>query len=185
MDEPRPKKSTQSTKKAYRVIIIPTAAVGASALRKDYPKVISFTLPDQKAGTDFKGKFGEAADDPDETYRTLVTRVFNHQLAPFDKSVIDISSAPVTKKAGAKFMCSAVMKQESNPPEKSVKGGIIFFLASYFRFLTSPELWTLSRSCGEPFRPHVANLACFCRKAFLPRDGRAVSFRDNCSVLDG
>lgn len=184
MDEPRPKKSTQSTKKAYRVIIIPTAAVGASALRKAYPKVISFTLPDQKAGTDFKGKFGEAADDPDETYRTLVTRVFNDQLAPFDKSVIDISSAAVTQKAGAKFMCSAVMKQESNPPVKPVKGGIIP-PASYFRFLTSPELWTLSRSCGEPFRPHVANLACFCRKAFLPRDGRAVSFRGNCSILDG
>ncbi|KAK7697272.1 hypothetical protein SLS64_013706 [Diaporthe eres] len=150
IDEPMPKKSTKSTKQAYRAIIIPTAAVGASALRKTYPKVISFTLPDQKAGTDFKGIFGEAADDPDETYRTLVTRVFNEQLAPFEKSVIDISSAAATKDAGKLFF---------------LETGILFHSETAALYLTAestPAAFLVSNYEPSSKRPGPVNLTFVC-----------------------
>ncbi|KAG6364186.1 hypothetical protein INS49_005784 [Diaporthe citri] len=172
IDEPSPKRSTPSTKQAIRGIIIPTAAVGASALRKPYPKVISFTLPAQKAGTDFKGKFGEAADDPGETYRALVTRVFNEQLEPLEKSVIDISSAAATKEAGARLMCDAVLKHESNPPEKPIKGklffletGILFQSETTVLFLTAestPATFLVSNYEPSSKRPGPVNLTLVC-----------------------
>lgn len=131
IDEPRPEKATPPTEQAYRAIIIPTAAVGASALRKTFPRVISFTLPKQKAGTDFSGEIGEAADDPDDTCRSLVTRVFNGQLAPFQKSIIDASAAAAAaEKPKHRLMCDAALKQEIHPPEKPVKGELLTFLAS-------------------------------------------------------
>lgn len=124
--------------------MIPTAAVGASILRRIYPKVISFALPDQKAGTDFKGKIGEAADDLDETYHSLMTRVFDEHLSPFQKSVIDASSATTAEESDAHFTCDAAFKQESDAPHKPVKGQIPL-LGSSFCLFVSPTMWPTRR----------------------------------------
>lgn len=131
IDEPGPKKFKSSSELAYRAIIVPKAAVGASALRKTYPKVISFTLPERKAGNDFKGKIGEAANNSDETYRSLVTSVFNEQLAPFQKSVVDASSAAVGEEPDARLSCDVVFERDGSSSEKPVQGALVLLLVSF------------------------------------------------------
>lgn len=126
IDEPNQDDSTPTTEKAHRVLIVPTAAVGASALRKTYPKVISFTLPDRKVGSDFTEKFGKAAEDPEETCRGLVTRVFNEQLAPHKKSVLDVSSAAAAEESDTRFICEAVFRKGKNAV-KPVAGKLLSF----------------------------------------------------------
>lgn len=83
--------------------------------------VISFTLPDREIGGEFEGTAGEAADASKETFRSLLIQVFNDQLAPFDKSVVDVSSAAV-KKRDAPMRCDATLKptltEEDQPPVK-------------------------------------------------------------------
>lgn len=145
IDEPSPKKSKSSSEPAYRAIIVPTAAVGASALRKTYPKIISFTLPGRKAGNDFKGKIGEAADNPDETYRSLVTRVFNEQLAPFQKSVVDASSAAAAEESDARLTCDVVFKQDCDSSEKAVHGELVLLIVSFSLLRIYFDPWSLQR----------------------------------------
>lgn len=145
IDEPSPKKSKSSSEPAYRAIIVPTAAVGASALRKTYPKIISFTLPERKAGNDFKGKIGEAADNPDETYRSLVTRVFNEQLAPFQKSVVDASSAAAAEEPNARLACDVVFEQDGSSSEKRIAGELVLFVVFFYILRISSNSWSLQR----------------------------------------
>lgn len=127
IDEPNQDDSTPTSEKSHRVLIVPTAAVGASALRKTYPKVISFMLPERKAGSDFTEKFGKAAEDPEETCRGLVTRVFNEQLAPHKKSVIDVSSAAAGEESDDRLICEAVFRK-GKTAVKPVAGKLLLFL---------------------------------------------------------
>lgn len=145
IDEPSPKNSKSSSEPAYRAIIVPTAAVGASALKKTYPKIISFTLPERKAGKDFKGKIGEAADNPDETYRSLVTKVFNEQLAPFQKSVVDASSAAAVEEPDARLACDVVFERDGSSSEKPVQGELVLLLVSFSLLRISSNPWSLQR----------------------------------------
>lgn len=145
IDEPSSRKSTARTEHAYRVIIIPTAAVGASPLTRTYPKAISFTLPDRKADSDLGGKFGEVVDDPDETYRSLVTRVFNDELVPFKKSVIDVSSAAAEEPDARMIFDAAFKHADGKDPKKRVKGeksiifGFFHSLSVFLKFRTMPR----------------------------------------------
>lgn len=184
IDEPSSKENGSITGHGYRVIIVPTAAVGASALKRTYPKIISFMLPDSKSGSDFKGKIGEAADDPQETYRSLITRVFNEQLAPFNKSVIDASAAAAADEdSDARLVCDAVLKQSKDEGSKEdVKGETFPGLASLHNCF-NPRLSILA-ACRCPPSLHTTNLACFCRTTLLPGDWRPVPFTDDCSLLD-
>jgi hypothetical protein len=130
-DEPSLENSSASKDQAYRVMIVPTAAVGASPLKRTYPQVISFRLPDQKAGKDFKGTIGEANDDPDETYLSLMTRVVNEQLVPYQKTLIDASSTATPAKDASvnRTRCDAVFKyEEDNKAKKDVKGEIYLLI---------------------------------------------------------
>ncbi|KAL2276796.1 hypothetical protein FJTKL_00455 [Diaporthe vaccinii] len=174
IDEPSSDKSTPPTEKAYRVIIVPTAAVGASALKRAYPKVISFTLPNQEAGSDFQGKAGEHVDDPSETYRSLVTRVFNAQLAPFHKSVVDVSSAAAAPgDADARLVCHAVLKQDNSPPDKPANGqlffletGILFHSHTTVLYLTAestPATMLVSNYEVLSKQPGPVNLSLVCQ----------------------
>lgn len=127
IDDPRTAKSAASKEHAFRAIIVPTAAVGASPLKRTYPKAVSFNLPDQKAGKDFKGVIGEASDDPDETYLSLMTRVINEQLAPYQRTVINASSRTVVAEDApeVRTRCHAVLKWEDDEEaKKGVQGEI-------------------------------------------------------------
>lgn len=173
IDEPSLDNSTPPTEKAHRVIIVPTAAVGASALKRAYPKVISFTLPNQEAGSDFQGKAGEDIDDPSETYRSLVTRVFNAQLSPFHKGVVDVSSAAAaSEEEDARLMCHAVLKQDNSPPDKPAKGqlffletGILFHSHTTVLYLTAestPTTMLVSNYQVLSKQPGPVNLTLVC-----------------------
>lgn len=124
IDDPGTAHSAASKKHAFRAIIVPTAAVGASPLKRTYPKAVSFKLPDQKAGKDFKGAIGEASDDPDETYLSLTTRVINEQLAPYQRTVINASSTAAAEDASeVRTRCHAVLKWEDDEKaNKRVQG---------------------------------------------------------------
>ncbi|KAL1864592.1 hypothetical protein Daus18300_007609 [Diaporthe australafricana] len=127
LDEPGPDDTEESTS-GYRVIVVPTAFVGASALKKTLPKVISFTLPDGGIGSEFEGTVGEAADASKEAFRSLLTRAFNEQLAPFDKSVVDVSSAGDVKKRDAPITCDATLKPTLTEEDEQPAKGRLFFL---------------------------------------------------------
>lgn len=137
IDEPNQDDSTPTTEKSHRVLVVPTAAVGASALRKTYPKVISFSLPDGKVGSEFTEKFGKASADPEETCRGLVTRVFNEQLAPHKKSVIDISSAAAAEESDGRLVCDTVFRK-GKTAVKPVAGKLLLLL-SYSPICSAPS----------------------------------------------
>lgn len=80
-----------------------------------------------------------------------MTRVFNEQLAPFQKSVVDASLAAAAEEPDARFMCDAVFKQSS--PETLVKGELLLILPSFFRFLIRFKLSTLGRPGINLFVP--------------------------------
>ncbi|KAF6812948.1 hypothetical protein CPLU01_14778 [Colletotrichum plurivorum] len=87
---PNPRKPAKKAE-AYLVVIVPTAATGASAVKREYPQIISFSWPDRAADKKLAGKVGEAADGKKDTYLSVMKRVFDEQLAPFGKSVVDVS----------------------------------------------------------------------------------------------
>ncbi|KAJ0115025.1 hypothetical protein J7T55_001433 [Diaporthe amygdali] len=175
IDEPSSKENGSSTGHGHRVIIVPTAAVGASALKRTYPKIISFMLPDSKSGSNFKGKIGEAADDPQETYRSLITRVFNEQLAPFKKSVIDASAAAAADEdSDARLVCDVVLEQSEDEGSKEDVKGLLFFLETGVLFHSQTTvLYLASESTPNPMlvynyealakRPGPANISLICR----------------------
>ena len=74
---------------AYRIIIIPTLATGSSHIVPQSSKIISFNWPDKKADK-LKGKIGEATDKEKDTYLSIFERVFDEQLAAFEKSVVGV-----------------------------------------------------------------------------------------------
>ncbi|KAK4642099.1 hypothetical protein QC761_512034 [Podospora bellae-mahoneyi] len=82
---PEPKAKRQ---KSHRVLNVPTAATGLSPIKRKYPKIISFSLPNKKADKDLIGTIGEAADASKDTYLSVFRKVFNQKLKPFGKSVI-------------------------------------------------------------------------------------------------
>lgn len=71
-----------------------------------------------------------------------MTRVFNEQITPFKKSVVDATSAasPAAEEPGDRLMCDAVLKQESDTPKRAVKGGTLLFFALVIRILKTTQL---------------------------------------------
>ncbi|KAJ3957165.1 hypothetical protein N0V92_006285 [Colletotrichum tropicale] len=75
---------------AYQVIIVPTGAVGASSVKREYPQIVSFSWPDKAAGKDLHSH--EAANPEKDTYLAVLVKAMNDHLKPFNKAVIDLTS---------------------------------------------------------------------------------------------
>ncbi|KZL71738.1 rtt106-domain-containing protein [Colletotrichum incanum] len=75
----------------YEVVIVPTAATGASSVRRQYPQIISFTWPGKAADDGLSGEVGNKADPASDTYLSILKKVINEQLEASEKSVIDVS----------------------------------------------------------------------------------------------
>ena len=71
------------------VIIVPTAAEGASVFTRKHPKIISFFVPEKQVGSDLKGRTGENAQAGD-TYLAVLTAALNGHLAQVNKCVVDL-----------------------------------------------------------------------------------------------
>ncbi|GKT93795.1 hypothetical protein Ct61P_11645 [Colletotrichum tofieldiae] len=97
---------------AYQVIIVPTGATGASAVKRQYPQIISFTWPDKAADDGLSGEVGSVADPASDTYLSILKKVMNEQLEAFQKSVVD-----VLEKANDDLMNG--MKCVLSPPMRS------------------------------------------------------------------
>ncbi|TDZ30622.1 hypothetical protein C8035_v002079 [Colletotrichum spinosum] len=70
---------------AYRVIVVPTAATGASSIVREYPQLVSFSWPDNIADKGLAGQVGAAADDKKDTYLSVLKRSFDAHLGAFTR----------------------------------------------------------------------------------------------------
>ncbi|KAF4780687.1 hypothetical protein HER10_EVM0001033 [Colletotrichum scovillei] len=95
-----------SKEAAYEVVIIPTGATGASSIKREYPKIISFIWPEKKADEELGGVLVK---DEKGTYVDVLKKVFNEQLEAFDKSVIDITENTDAKLTGVECVVSPPM----------------------------------------------------------------------------
>ena len=87
-----PRHPTSAEKDQYhQVIIVPTAATGASPTKRQYPQIVSFSWPDKKANKKLKGRIGEGANPEQDTYLSVFKKAVNDQLAHYKKSVIDLT----------------------------------------------------------------------------------------------
>ena len=106
---------------AYQVIIVPTAATGASPLVRSSPDFISFNWPDKKADEHLGGTIGEAADRENDTYLSVFNRVFNEELSAFGKSVL---SLPDQSEEEYQLNCSTTLRfrKARNDKDTETKG---------------------------------------------------------------
>lgn len=74
---------------AYQIIIVPTGAVGASSVKREYPQNISFSWPDKMADKELHSH--EAANPEKDTYLSVFVKAMNDHLKPFNKAVIDLT----------------------------------------------------------------------------------------------
>ncbi|KAF4830788.1 hypothetical protein CGCTS75_v005743 [Colletotrichum tropicale] len=74
---------------AYQIVIVPTGAVGASSVKREYPQIISFSWPDKMADKELHSH--EAANPEKDTYLFVFVRAMNDHLKPFNKAVIDLT----------------------------------------------------------------------------------------------
>lgn len=95
-----------SKEAAYEVVIIPTGATGASSIKREYPKIISFIWPEKKADKELGGVLVK---DEKGTYVDVLKKVFNEKLGAFDKSVIDITENTDAKLTGVECVLSPPM----------------------------------------------------------------------------
>lgn len=102
------------------MLIVPTAATGLSPIKRKYPKIISFSLPNKNADKDLIGTIGEAADASKDTYLSVFRKVFNKKLKPFGKSVIDATDF---HKAGIwEGKTTARFRLNYQPHQRTVRG---------------------------------------------------------------
>lgn len=114
---PEPKAKRQ---KNHRVLIVPTAATGLSPIKRKYPKIISYSLPNKNADKDLIGTIGEAADASKDTYLSVFRKVFNQKLKSFGKSVIDATDF---QKAGIwEGKTTARFRLNYQPHQRTVRG---------------------------------------------------------------
>ena len=90
----------------FRVIIIPTAATGASGTREE-PQRILFKWPAGKADDNLQGEVGRESDKKNETYLSVFETVFNQRLEPFKKKVIVYDDKVKTAQDSSPFKCTA------------------------------------------------------------------------------
>ncbi|EXF80841.1 hypothetical protein CFIO01_01212 [Colletotrichum fioriniae PJ7] len=118
-----------SKEAAYKVVIIPTGATGASSIKREYLKIISFIWPEKKADKELGGVLVK---DEKGTYVDVLKKVFNEKLGAFDKSVIDITENTDAKLTGVECVLSPPMGSniESN------NGGSVHFLDEGVLFIS-------------------------------------------------
>ncbi|KAK4203409.1 hypothetical protein QBC40DRAFT_251104 [Triangularia verruculosa] len=130
-----PKKARQ-----YRVLVIPTAATGLSAIKRQYPQIISLSIPNQKVDKELGGVLGKAADPKKDTYLSVFKAAFDKWLQPFDKFVIDATNIKESGIWEGKTTVKYLLKSEPN--EKKVPGHAYFlttgivFISDNLRFYT-------------------------------------------------
>jgi len=117
--------------RAYRIIMVPTAATGSSPIVRQSPDIISFNWPDRKADKHLKGRFGEAADRNKDTYLSVFKRVFDEQLAAFGKSVVGVTD---TGEEDQTFSCGTTVcfRKKPEEPETTVRGRVYFLDTGLF-----------------------------------------------------
>ena len=81
-----PAKKTKA--EVHRVVIVPRGSADASALGRELPKMVDFSLPDKKPGNDeLGGRHGHETSSKD-TYLSLFDEVCNERLKGCSKSVV-------------------------------------------------------------------------------------------------
>ncbi|KAK1515970.1 uncharacterized protein CCOS01_13168 [Colletotrichum costaricense] len=130
-----------SKEEAYEMVTIPTGSTGASRIKREYPKIISFIWPEKKAEKELGGILvkGEKS-----AYVNVLKKVFHEQLEAFDKSVIDITENTDSKLLGVECGLSSPMGSNI---EFSIDGfvqfldqGILFTSELHGIFLPSKSL---------------------------------------------
>ena len=81
-----PAKKTKA--EAHRIVIVPRGSADASALGHELPKIVDFSLPDKKPGSDELGGRHGHETSPQDTYLSLFKEVCNERLEGCSKSVV-------------------------------------------------------------------------------------------------
>ncbi|MCJ1282853.1 hypothetical protein MMC26_002179 [Xylographa opegraphella] len=109
---------TASNNQAYRIVIVPTAATGASPIIAD---------------EHLEGQLGEDAIKGKDTYLSVVERVFDERLAGFGKSVVGVSAVG---KEDSILACSTTLSfSRKHEGEESIKEHL-YFLDTGLLFLS-------------------------------------------------
>ncbi|KAK3987170.1 hypothetical protein QBC44DRAFT_246473 [Cladorrhinum sp. PSN332] len=143
----RPPASKAKSEKFHRVIIVPTAATGFSALKRKLPQIISLNWHNRKADKQLKGQVGEAADKSTDTYLSVLKQVFDKQLQPFGKSVIDTTTDRDMQSVSGRLSATKRPFPVTFPPlccnlstfycfNKAAVTGHVFFLEAGILFLS-------------------------------------------------
>ncbi|TDZ24713.1 hypothetical protein Cob_v002436 [Colletotrichum orbiculare MAFF 240422] len=119
---------------AYRVIVVPTAATGASSIVREYPQLVSFSWPDNIADKGLAGQVGAAADDKKDTYLSVLKRAFDAHLGAFHEKVIDVSDQTRSRLIGVPSNLSV-----DSPVQVRVQGHA-FFLKTGILFTSESRL---------------------------------------------
>lgn len=104
--------STEDSDAIFQVIIVPSAAAGSSAAKREYPQIISFSWPNCAADEKLTAHFNKDAEKPEnETYLTSLVKVLNEQLGAFEKSVIIAVDSEAT--TPLRFICLGHFSESS------------------------------------------------------------------------
>ncbi|KXH47434.1 hypothetical protein CSIM01_05371 [Colletotrichum simmondsii] len=129
-----------SKEAAYEVVIIPTGAIGASSIKREYPKIISFIWPEKKADKELGGVLVK---EEKGTYVDVLKKVFNEQLEAFDKSVIDITENTDAKLTGVECVLSPPMGSNI---ESSINGTVTEMFSTILQ--TSANVFMMLTAIG-------------------------------------
>ncbi|KAJ3537754.1 hypothetical protein NM208_g6187 [Fusarium decemcellulare] len=141
------------TEGLFRVVVVPTAAVGASAVNKKYPQIIRFQWPDREVKVD--GKVRKESEKDTKMYMGAVKSTLNQQLVAFEKQVISYSEQPPAEGQSPMFKCSARLDSVKNSYVERGEGTLFF--------LPTGILWLGESTLYFPFNSLQKSLLVFCR----------------------
>ncbi|CAM1502669.1 Fc.00g074450.m01.CDS01 [Cosmosporella sp. VM-42] len=120
----------------YHVVVVPTAATGASAMTRKRPEIIHFRWPDRNADEGLKGEVGRKSDKKTDTYLSVLRTVLDQQLAPFDKEVIVYNET-----RDDLFQSPALLKLDSSSAASREAEGTLVFLSTGILWLSANILY--------------------------------------------
>ncbi|MCJ1381947.1 hypothetical protein MMC17_005059 [Xylographa soralifera] len=168
---------------AYRIIIVPTAASGSSPILRRSPDIVSFDWPDKKADKHLKGQLGEDADQGNDTYLSVVKRVFNEQLAAFGKSVTGVSDRGEEDSMISCITTLSFKRMHEN--EENIKGRVYFLDTGLLFSSQTRRLYLSFESLSQTILVLARDLASYSDgPALLEAMGRPVSLEVHISASE-
>ncbi|KAF7547846.1 hypothetical protein G7046_g8877 [Stylonectria norvegica] len=145
-----------------RVVIVPTAATGGSGATKALPRIIQFTIPNQKAGKLFTAnnltkESGPGPEGPEVMYPTILKFWLDRHLAPLGKSVVMYKKGIEAAEASSKMF--RYRAEISGRTMKEIAKGLLFFLPTGILWLSKTSLYLPFNSIGKLSLIFVRDLA--------------------------